>query len=211
MLLSDDPQIEVVGVASNGREAIEQLGTLDPDLVLMDVEMPGLDGFAVTEIINKKFPEVKVLFLTTFGDKESLRRSTNIKSFGYILKGASSDELKQAIFSAYKGYSQYSPELIQNLSANTNDHNIPESQEKIKLAEVIEKLSKLTLRELEVFKLVAKGFNNRDISIEMCISQKTVKNYITNVLNRLDIKDRQEIITGCGDYIKLLENATDNR
>jgi DNA-binding NarL/FixJ family response regulator len=184
-VLSADPTIEVVGMASNGFEAIEQVAHLKPDLMLIDIEMPTLDGISATKIINEKFPEVKILFLSTFDDSKYLTKSLKLKISGYILKGVSPDELKQNIFLAHRGYSQFSPGLLQKVQEETEINNS---------AEIVTKLKRLTNRELDVVKLMVKGYSNKEISILLFISQKTVKNYITNIFAHLEIKDRQKIV-----------------
>ena len=168
-----------MGEASNGKEAIAQLATLSVDVVLMDVRMPVMDGVAATKAIRQKFPEVKILVLTTFDDDEYVVKSLQYGALGYLLKDTPPDDLIQAIHSAAKGYTQLAPGLMPRLIKPEVDSPPPPLG-----------WEELTPREKEILRLIAQGKNNQEIGQELYIAEKTVKNHFTRILNRLNLRDR---------------------
>jgi DNA-binding NarL/FixJ family response regulator len=188
-LLKSKPDLQVVADASNGRRAIEILEALypteqKPDVVLMDVRMPVMDGVAATQIICSRFPQTKVLVLTTFDDDLYVSQAMRFGAMGYLLKDTPSDELAQAIRAVHQGYTQLGPGLFEKVLASPApappSTNLP--------AELVE----LTPREREVLCLIAKGANNREIATALFISERTVKNHITSILSRLNLRDRTQ-------------------
>ena len=178
-LLKIEPSLEIVGEASNGKEAIAQIATLSVDVVLMDVRMPIMDGVAATKVITEKFPEVKILVLTTFDDDEYVVKSLQYGALGYLLKDTPPDDLIQAIHAAAKGYTQLAPGLMPRLVKPEADSPAPPPG-----------WEQLTPREKDILCLIAQGMNNQEIAEELYIAQKTVKNHITRILNRLNLRDR---------------------
>lgn len=178
-LLELDAQLEVVGEAENGQAAINLVEQLQPDVILMDIRMPIMDGVAATREICKKFPQIKVLVLTTFDDDEYVTAAMNHGATGYLLKDTPSEELAIAIRAVHKGYTQLAPGIVKKLLTPTPIQSPPA-------------LNELTKREMEVLRLIASGANNREIAQKLFISEGTVKNHVTNILNRLNLRDRTQ-------------------
>jgi DNA-binding NarL/FixJ family response regulator len=181
-LLSAQADLEVVGEAEDGAvaiELIEQLSQSDqaPDVVLLDIRMPVMDGVAATEQIVKKFPSVRVLILTTFDDEEFVSPAIRHGAKGYLLKGTPAIDLAIAIRSIYQGYSYLGPGLMAKALSPPG-------------AGVVD--SDLTPREQQVLQLLAQGAENREIAHSLSISERTVKNHITNILTRLGLKNRTQ-------------------
>lgn len=186
-LLDLQPGIDIVGTAENGRDAIDVAAECRPDVILMDVRMPVMDGIEATAEINRRFPEIKVLMLTTFDDEIYVRGALKAGSFGYILKNTPAADVAQAIEMADRGIVQLDPlaaEKIMNMkgaSLGAGDDLDGENR-----------LSRLTDRELDVLRLVVQGANNREIADDLSISEGTVKSHISNILNRLEARDRTQ-------------------
>ncbi len=178
-LLKSDAELQVVGEAENGQIAIALVETLQPDVILMDVRMPIMDGVAATRDICQKFPLVKVLMLTTFDDEEYVTRALQFGASGYLLKDTPFDELTQAIRFVQKGYIQIGPGLIHKALAQPQDEPSVD-------------WDKLTPRELEILHLIANGASNREISQTLFISEKTVRNHVSNILSQLNLRDRTQ-------------------
>jgi DNA-binding NarL/FixJ family response regulator len=186
-LLKTDRDLVVVGEASNGREAIDLVGSLQPDVVLMDVRMPEMDGVAATGEIVRRFPRTKVLILTTFDDREYVSQAIQFGAAGYLLKDTPFDELTQAIGLVYKGYTQLGPGLVERAIQPTPPADAIEP-ESIPIA-----WADLTAREREIVDAIAQGYSNREIAETLFIAEKTVKNNLTQILNKLDLRDRTQL------------------
>ena len=184
-LLKLEPDLEIVGEAENGEAAIALLQTLDADVILMDVRMPIMDGVAATKVIVPAFPNTKILILTTFDDTAYVTQALQNGASGYLLKDTPADELVSAIALIHKGYTQLSPGLAQKLLAPPP----PPSQFSLSASQF---QTPLTPREEEILSLIASGSNNREIAQRLYISEKTVKNHITNLLSRLGLRDRTQ-------------------
>lgn len=181
-LLESHPDLEVVGEAENGQQAVDRAVALQPDLVLMDLRMPVIDGVAATQMICDRFPQIKVLVLTTFDDEQYIEQVMNFGAIGYLLKDTPSDELAATIRSAHKGYTQLSPGLFKKVFSQ---RSVPASSPRLELTE-------LTPREREVLSLIATGASNREIAEILCITEKTVKNHVSSILSRLNLRDRTQ-------------------
>jgi DNA-binding NarL/FixJ family response regulator len=182
-MLESNDDMEVIGEAENGQKALLEIAKLQPDLVLMDIRMPVMDGVAATQAIAKQYPETKVLVLTTFDDDDYVQRAMRLGAKGYLLKDTEPDELALAIRSVYKGHTQLGPGLLEKALmpvAATPTIQPPPG------------LAQLTARELEVLRLIANGANNREIAEALFLSESTVKNYVTNILSRLNLRDRTQ-------------------
>ena len=179
-LLQAKEDIEVVGEAENGKLAVEQALTLQPDVVLMDVRMPIMDGVAATRNLQQKAPKIRVLVLTTFDDDDYITQAMKFGAKGYLLKDTPSEELAQAIRAIHKGYTQMGPGLFEKVMTATSNVEAPPE------------LEQLTPREKEVLQLIAKGLNNREIAQKLFISERTVKNHVNSILNRLNLRDRTQ-------------------
>lgn len=183
-MLESNEDMQVVGEAENGQRALEQIALLHPDVVLMDIRMPVMDGVAATSMIAQQYPAVKVMVLTTFDDDEYISQVMRMGAKGYLLKDTEPDELALAIRSVYKGHTQLGPGLFEKaLMPNT----APAA-----MAEPPPELAQLTARELDVLRLLSSGANNREIADALFLSENTVKNYVTTILSRLQLRDRTQ-------------------
>ncbi|MBW4593781.1 MAG: response regulator transcription factor [Brasilonema angustatum HA4187-MV1] len=183
-LLESNCDMQVVGEAENGQRAIEQISTLQPDIVLMDIRMPVMDGVAATGAIAQQYPDTKVLVLTTFDDDGYVSQAMRVGAKGYLLKDTEPDELALAIRAVYKGHTQLGPGLFEKALT-------PAPAPAASVAQPPE-LAQLTRRELDVLRLMASGSNNREIAQSLFLSENTVKNYVTNILSRLNLRDRTQ-------------------
>ncbi len=177
-LLELQEDIEVVGEAANGLVAVEQAGQFLPDVVLMDLLMPEMDGIEATRRIRSLSPATKVIILTSFAEDDNVFPSIKAGAQGYLLKNVSPPDLVKAIQAAHLGEVQLDPQiakkLMDELSARPSK---PASDD-------------LTERELDVLRLIARGLNNRDIAGELVLSEKTVKTHVSNILSKLHLSDR---------------------
>ncbi len=185
-LLKPEPDLEIVGEADNGESAIDRLKTIQADVILMDIRMPIMDGVAATAAIVPIYPNTKILILTTFDDTEYVSRALQAGAAGYLLKDTPAEELVQAIQLINKGYTQLSPGLAQKLIQNAR----PPQQSPI--SPEPDTIPELTPREQEILQLIAQGSSNREIAQSLYISEKTVKNHITNLLAHLGLRDRTQ-------------------
>jgi len=176
--------VAVVGTAKNGQDAMEQAASLKPDIVLMDIHMPVMDGITATEKMRHQFPDSQVVMLTTFDDESYIIRSLQAGACGYLLKDIPVDDLAQAVKLAHAGVYQLAPEIAGKLVGNLKASN---QSRVIKSSEI-----DLTKRELEVLGLIAGGATNREIAEQLFVSEGTVKNHVSNILSRLGLRDRMQ-------------------
>jgi DNA-binding NarL/FixJ family response regulator len=189
-MLSLEPDLEIVGTAENGEAAIAQVKTLKPDVVLMDVRMPVMDGREATRIINTEFPDVKVLVLSTFDDEHYIADAIRAGAKGYLLKDMPSEELAQSIRFVHRGYTQMGPGLMEKLISTS----IVDPEPSTFISDTVQQEWKhLTPRECEVLHLIALGMTNRNIAEQLYISEGTVKTHVTHLLNRLNLKNRAQL------------------
>ena len=179
-LLSTEADLEVVAQASNGNSAIALTEQLQPDVILMDIQMPECDGVTATREICQRYPWMRILVLTTFDDDEYIGQSLQAGAKGYLLKRKSSEEMAAAIRAVNRGYAQLSPEIAPKVFAQIK----PVDPKNTKY------LDTLSPRELEVLQLIGRGKNNREIANILHLSIGTVKNYITQILSKLEMRDR---------------------
>lgn len=185
-MLELESDFQVVGTADNGEAALEKVAALKPDLVLMDVRMPVMDGRQATRIICQQFSDTKVLVLSTFDDDQYIADSMRAGAKGYLLKDMPIDELVQAIRLAIRGYTQLAPGLLEKLIAK-----VPESSTDSQ--KNAQDLSQLTPREQEVLGLISNGATNREIAEKLYIAEGTVKTHITHLLARLELRNRSQL------------------
>jgi DNA-binding NarL/FixJ family response regulator len=178
-LLSTETDLEVVAQASHGEQAIALTQQLQPDVILMDIQMPVCDGVTATREICQRYPWMRILVLTTFDDDEYIGQSLQAGAKGYLLKRKSSTEMAMAIRAVNRGYAQLSPEIATKVF--TQIKLTPENNRYLNI---------LTSRELEVLQLVGQGQNNHEISSSLHLSVGTVKNYLTQIFNKLEVRDR---------------------
>ena len=173
--------LELVGEAANGQAAIELCAQLQPDVVLMDMVMPDMDGATATRLIRKQSASVQVLALTSFKEEILVQSALQAGAIGYLLKDVSADELAQAIRSAHAGRSTLSPEAAQALVHAASQPPAPGLD--------------LTEREYEVLALMIEGLNNTQIAARLTISSSTVKSHVSNILSKLGVASRTEAVT----------------
>lgn len=178
MMLNADPKIEVLGQASNGLEAVELARDLDPDLVVMDLQMPELDGVEATRRIRSELTTVQVLLLTTYDTDRAIVSAIEAGAAGYLLKDAPPGELVQAVHTAASGRQVLAPVVAEKLQAH---RDAPPMED-------------LTSRELEVLTALAQGGTNRGIAESLFISQATVKTHLTHIFQKLRVEDRTSAV-----------------
>ncbi|GAA0126511.1 response regulator transcription factor [Clostridium sp. CTA-19] len=181
VMLSTFDDIEVVGMAENGYKALEICKNTDVDVVLMDIRMKECDGVMGTRLIKEQFAKIKVIILTTFKDKEYIQEALKYGAFGYMLKDSSHDVIYDGIKTAYKGNMVVHPDV---------------AIEMIGISTVIKKdIHKYNLieKEIKIIKAIAGGLSNKEIAEELFLSEGTIKNNITNILSKLDLRDRTQI------------------
>ena len=188
MVLEGETDIDVVGEAGDGQEAIERAESTTPDVVLMDVRMPKRSGIEATRTIKDTLPSTKILMLTISDEEADLYEAIKAGASGYLLKEISIEEVADAVRAVHAGQSLISPSMASKL-LNEFATMVKRVDEKQQLP-----TPRLTDREMEVLKLVAKGFNNRDIAKELYISENTVKNHIRNILEKLHLHSRMEAV-----------------
>jgi DNA-binding NarL/FixJ family response regulator len=181
-LLALAEDMEVVGEAGNGREALEMAEKLHPDVVLMDIAMPIMNGLEATVRLHKDFPEIKVLMLTQYDDREYVLPTIQAGASGFISKIAASSELVSGIRSVYRGDSFLSPSVAKFL--------VQEYQHEGSLEDRYDPYQQLTGREREILKLIAEGYTTRQIADMLVVSIKTIEGHKTNLMAKLDIHDR---------------------
>lgn len=180
-LLATEPDIEVVGEAQDGQEAISVAQRVQPEVILMDLVMPGLDGLEATRHISARQPEARILVLTSFAGDDKIFPAIKAGAMGYLLKDSGPDELVQAIRQVYRGESSLHPSiarrLLRELSEPSRPGPMPDS---------------LTAREVEVLRLFAKGHSNREMSARLAISEATVRTHVSNILSKLNLCSRTQ-------------------
>jgi DNA-binding NarL/FixJ family response regulator len=183
-LLSLEEDFEVVGQAGNGTEAVAVVETLTPDVILMDIRMPVMDGVAATRAIREKNPDIKILVLTTFDEDEYIVQAMQAGASGYLLKDAPTEQLSAAIRSIYSGFTQLGPTIASKLFSKLNVPSATQTKEDAQ--------SMFTGRELEILKLLGLGKSNKEIANSLYITEGTVKNHITKILSLLNVRDRTQ-------------------
>jgi DNA-binding NarL/FixJ family response regulator len=185
-LLDARPEVEVVGEAGDGHQALERAAALAPDVVLMDLHMPVLDGIAATRRLRVEQPGVRVLALTTFDDDEDVFAALRAGALGYLLKDVSADRLVEAVQAAARGESVLQPSVAAKVVARFAQlDDAPRSRPQPLVVP-------LSDRELDVLRLLADGCSNREIATALFLAEGTVKNHVTNVLGKLGARDRTQ-------------------
>ena len=188
-LLNNSPEIAVVGEASNGDEAIAQAAKLNPQVMLMDLKMPGMNGIDATRRIHESNPKIGVLVITMFDDDDSVFAAMRAGARGYLLKDADKDELVRAIVAVEKGEAIFSPTIAQRMIQYFTASPARQSSSKKP-----DEFSELTEREHEILDLIAQGDNNNTIANKLLLSVKTVQNYVSSILTKLQVADRAQAI-----------------
>jgi DNA-binding NarL/FixJ family response regulator len=183
-MFSSDPQFEVIGEAATGEEVVTLSAELKPEIVLMDIQMPGLNGIEATRRIVRSNPGIGVVVVTMFEEDDSILAAMRAGARGYVLKGADADEVVKVVRAVAEGGAHFGPDVARRLVGFfTNPRPAP-----------IEAFPELTVREGEVLDLVARGLNNAEIADRLYVSQKTVRNHVSNVFLKLRVADRAQAI-----------------
>ena len=185
-LLSGDPAIQIVGQASTGREAVERTRRLDPDVVLMDVRMPDLDGIGATRELTRFAPRTRVVILTTFEQDDYIFGALRAGASGFLLKRTRPEELLHAVHTIAAGDSLLSPAVTRRVIDRMAQQPHPELADQAKLEQ-------LTPREREVLELIARGLSNREIGTALTVEESTIRTHVKRILMKLDLRDRVQI------------------
>lgn len=177
MYLALDPQLEIVGEAADGEEAVARAHELKPDVILMDLLMPGMDGIAATAVIRRELPDTEVIALTSILEDDKVIGAVRAGAIGYLLKDTQAHELCRAIRAAAAGQVQLSPEAAVRLMREVRAPDSPET---------------LTDRETEVLRLLAQGLSNKELAQALTIREKTVKTHVSNILAKLGVPSRTQ-------------------
>ena len=185
-LLSAEPDMEVIGEASNGCEAIDRALELKPDLVLMDIGMPGLSSFESTRQIRKNRPETKVVLLTMYDDEDYLMEGMEVGASGYVLKDSPAAQLLNAVREANRGGSYLSPKMLSQL--------VDDFRSRMKSSSRMPRFATLTSREREVLKMLAEGKSVKEIACDLNLSVKTIEAHKFNLMRKLDIHNKAQLV-----------------
>jgi DNA-binding NarL/FixJ family response regulator len=179
------PEYEVVGEAATGEEALEKVEKAQPDIVLMDIQMPNMNGIEATRKIVENYPRTAVVMLTMFGDDDSLFAAMRAGARGYVLKGADEQEVLKVVEAVKRGEAHFGPEIAKRLMSFFSSP---------KAAPSSEAFPELTSREVEVLDLIARGRSNTEIATQLYVSPKTIRNHISNIFTKLQVVDRSRAI-----------------
>ena len=180
-LLELDNNLKVVAEASDGIEALDKIQRHKPDVLLLDINMPNMNGLETLQVIHQEKIKVKVLILTIHNEVEYLMKAVEIGCDGYVLKDSDSNLLKKAIYTVYEGEKFVQPSLTPSLNSEMSLKSIAD-----------DKLNELTKREIEVLKLIADGLFNKEIAAKLDISERTVKTHVSNIFKKIDVSDRTQ-------------------
>ena len=178
--LASEKDFAIIGQASNGKNAIEMAKELLPDVLLLDITMPDQDGITITKKISAAFPVIRIIMLTASENEDDLMKALKAGARGYVLKGISAKELVKVVRTIVAGGTYISPDMANMILFELSQPSQPDP------------LSELSDREKEILKLVAKGYTNREIGAEIHLSEKTIKHYMTNILQKLHVRSRVE-------------------
>lgn len=184
-VLSQDPELEIVGLASNGKEAWELCRDLHPDLVLMDMRMPEFDGSYGISHIKEDFPAIRVLVLTTFDDPETVDAALHSGADGYILKEMEDEKVIQSVKAVYHGISVFGGSVFSDMR-----RKLQTSRSALQASSAIDLL---TPRDRDIMRCIARGMDNREIAQELFLAEGTVRNHISRILEKLKLKDRTQL------------------
>jgi two-component system, NarL family, response regulator NreC len=186
-VLESEPDVQVVGEAANAAESIEKVGALRPDVVLMDIGMPGLSSFEAARVIARDFPDTKLMFLTMYEDEEYLLQCLDVGASGYILKDSPAPKLLSAVHEVAQGRKYLSPQVLGKL--------VDDLRARTQGPQIVSRSSTLTPREREVVKLIAEGNSVKEIAVLLGLSIKTVEAHKFNLMRKLNIHNKAQLVT----------------
>lgn len=189
IILGNQDSIELLGAVANGQEVIRFVRNELPDIILMDIRMPKMDGVTCTKIIKDQYPDVKIIILTTFDDDEYIFKALRDGASGYLLKGISVDELINAIHKVYKGSAMINEDIASKVVSLFAD--IAKNKLYIEVNELGKK--DISPTEQRIIILVSRGMSNKEIASELSLSEGTVRNYLSNILEKLNLRDRTQL------------------
>lgn len=189
IILGQNEDFEVIDAVENGREVIRSVRRARPDVILMDIRMPEMDGVTCTQIIKENYPDVKIIILTTFDDDEYVYNALKYGASGYILKGVSTKELSEAIRKVYCGNEMLNNDIAMKVVKMFR--KMAQSNFAISVDNSI--ADTLTDAERSVIRQVGRGLSNKEIASELHLSEGTIRNYISSVLSKLDLRDRTQL------------------
>lgn len=189
IVLNTKEGIEVIGTVGNGQEVIQSIRKNAPDVILMDIRMPKMDGVQCTKIIKENYPEIKIIILTTFDDDEFVYNALKFGASGYLLKGVSMDELVEAIHTVYSGRAMINPDIATKVVKLFSQ--MAKADYSIQVEERNEK--ELTKTEWKIIEQVEFGASNKEVAENLNLSEGTVRNYLSTILNKLGLRDRTQL------------------
>ena len=187
IVLNTKEDMDVIDTASNGQEVIQSIRRERPDVILMDIRMPKMDGVQCTKIIKENYPEVKIIILTTFDDDEFVYNALKFGASGYLLKGVSMDELAEAIRTVYSGSAMLNPDIA------TKVVKLFSRMAKADYTISVEEEKELTKTEWKIIEQVEYGASNKEVAGNLNLSEGTVRNYLSTILNKLGLRDRTQL------------------
>lgn len=189
IVLNTKDDIKVVGVASDGQEVIKEIRRELPDVILMDIRMPKMDGVQCTKIIKESYPKVKIIILTTFDDDEFVYNALKFGASGYLLKGVSMDELVNAIRTVHSGRAMINPDIATKVVKLFSQM----AQADFSIVVEEEREKELTRTEWKIIEQVVRGASNKEAAEILSLSEGTVRNYLSTILNKLGLRDRTQL------------------
>lgn len=189
IVLSAYPDLEVVGAVSDGTEVLDCLSTTKPDVILMDIRMPKMDGVLATKVIKEKFPNIKVIILTTFDDDDFIYSALKYGASGYLLKGTSMNELHDAVVTVNEGRAMLNPDIATKVFKLFSQ--LAQSNFAIKVDDSL--TADISKMEWRVIQQIAFGLSNKEIAAKLYLSEGTVRNYLSNILSKLNLRDRTQL------------------
>ena len=189
IVLSAHPDIEVVGIVGDGKEVLDKLHHVHPDVILMDIRMPVMDGVLCTKAVKERYPDIKIIILTTFDDDDFIFSALKYGASGYILKGVSTDELHQAIQTVHKGGAMINPNIASKVFKIFSQ--MAQSNFAISVAE--ENVEDMSQTEWKIIQQIGFGVSNKEIAAKLFLSEGTVRNYLSGILTKLNLRDRTQL------------------
>lgn len=189
IVLNSKAEIEVTDIAANGQEVVRCVRKNRPDVILMDIRMPKMDGVQCTKIIKENYPDIKIIILTTFDDDEYVYNALKFGASGYLLKGVSMDELENAIVTVYNGRAMINPDIATKVLKFFSQM----AKADYTIAVGTKGVEELTKTEWKIIRQVGQGAANREIAENLNLSEGTVRNYLSAILNKLDLRDRTQL------------------